>query len=310
VVQKYINWRRALTGAFVLALILAPLYVLVLRPERDHAVLPARLLDTPTIDGAGSAAAREGRPAPDFEISTPNGQRLRLSDLRGRPVLINFWATWCGSCLSEMPAIKGLQEDRGPEAFTVLAINAGEPPAAAQEFIDFLDAPFLYGLDVDLRVTDAYGVYGLPLSAFVDSTGVIRAVYRGHADAALLARFVDAAIAARPPGEVAPILRIVSTIPRERVLSVRDEGGRIVSHSRALRCDSLYCAEVVVAAMRDVRGVTRAELSDSGGTVTMSIEFDVKLVDARSIVDELARRLGLHPDPLYDGPMRVRYEGS
>jgi hypothetical protein len=94
----------------------------------------------------------------------------------------------------------------------VLAINAGETRADALEFIDFLRAPFVYGLDTGMRVTDAYGVYGLPLSVFIDSSGVVQAVYRGHASAALLERFVVAAIGAHPPGEVPAVLRIISTI--------------------------------------------------------------------------------------------------
>ena len=123
---------------------------------------------------------------------------MRLSELRGRPLLINFWATWCASCLSEMPDIKALQEEYGYDTFSVLAINAGETRDEALEFIDFLDAPFIYALDPSLIASDAYGVYGLPLSVFIDSGGVIRAVYRGHANRERLGALMTAAIEARP----------------------------------------------------------------------------------------------------------------
>jgi thiol-disulfide isomerase/thioredoxin len=256
------------------------------------------------------AGVGEGKLAPDFEIAREDGSRFRLSDLRGRAVLINFWATWCGSCLSEMPTIKALQQHRGDDAFAVLAVNAGETASEAQEFIDFLEAPFLYGLDVDMRVTDAYGVYGLPLSVFVDADGVIRAVYRGHANTDLLSRFIDAAIAAKPPGEVLPILRIVSTIPRERLLSVRVEGARLVSQSRTLRCDPTYCAESAVRDLASVPGVTKVDFSALEGAVTLAIEFDRSAVDPETVVGELVRRLESSQDPLYEGPVQVRYEGG
>ena len=150
----------------------------------------------------------EGKLAPDFEISTLGRQRgCGLSELRGRPVVMNFWARWCTSCLSEMPEIKALQAERGVDTVTVLAINAGETPDQAQEFIDFLEAPFVYGLDTDLTVADAYGVYGLPLSVFIDSEGVVQGVYTGHANRTVLTMLTDAAIAAKPPGPLPTVLR-------------------------------------------------------------------------------------------------------
>ena len=302
---QYINWRRLVAGAAVLSLLLLPLWFL--REESDRSILPAALLDTPA--GGASAAGvglEEGRLAPNFELSGPDGSRLRLADLRGRAVLINFWATWCGSCLSEMPAIRALHEQRGAAAFHVLAINAGETKVKAQAFIDFLDAPFLYGLDIDMRVTDAYGVYGLPLSVFIDAGGVIRAVYRGHANEALLARFVDAAINAEPPGPVAPVLRIVSTIPRERILSVRSEGSTLVVASRSLRCDPSYCAAAAIEAFRDVALSLRAEVRDAGeGELSIRLESGAAPEPA---VTALVTALQTLPDPLYEGPIQVRYQ--
>jgi thiol-disulfide isomerase/thioredoxin len=309
-VEKYINWRRGVAGLGLTALVLLPLYLFVLEPGPAQGIDPARLLDTPPSAAATEAGVAEGKLAPDFEIGAPGGARVRLSDLRGRPVLINFWATWCGSCLSEMPAIKALQEERGRDAFAVLAVNAGETPSEAQEFIDFLEAPFLYGLDLDMRVTDAYGVYGLPLSVFVDSGGVVRAVYRGHADRMLLTRFLDAAIAAQPPGDVPPVLRIVSTIPRERLLSVQVEGARLVSRSRTLRCDPSYCAESAVRGIAGLPGVTNVDFSAREGAVMLTVEFERKAVNVETVVAELVRRLESTQDPLYEGPVQVRYEGG
>ncbi len=102
----------------------------------------------------------------------------------------------------------------------MLAVNAGESRPDAEEFIDFLDAPFVYAMDPGLVLSDAYGVYGLPLSVFLDANGVVRGVYRGHANPEVLDTYVTAAIDAEPPGEVPVVLRIVSTIYRPNVLVV------------------------------------------------------------------------------------------
>ena len=160
-----------------LALIVVPLLVFVLRDTDDGVTSGATLLDTPPADQRRAAAVGldAGKLAPEFEVSSPDGSRVRLSDLRGRPVIINFWSTWCTSCLTEMPEIRALQEEKGLDAFAVVAINAGESLTQAQEFIDFLDAPFVYGLDPNLVVADAYGVYGLPHSVFIDAEGVVQA---------------------------------------------------------------------------------------------------------------------------------------
>ncbi len=302
---KYINWRRLAAGAAIVAAVLLPFFAFGLDGTDDQEIAAAVLLDTPAAGGNSSVGVAPGKLAPDFEISTPDGGRVRLSDLRGRAVLINFWASWCGSCLSEMPVIKALQQERGQDAFSVLAVNAGESPVEAQEFIDFLQAPFIYGLDVDMRVTDAYGVYGLPLSAFVDSAGVIQAVYRGHADRALLERFVNSAIASSPPGEIPVVFRIISTIPRERVLNVETTRGAVVFTSRSLRCDASYCAEPVLEELKQRPGVTSVAAKGKDGDVQVTVRFNG--TTAEELVSALKALLEARPDALYEGPLEVRY---
>jgi thiol-disulfide isomerase/thioredoxin len=214
--SRYVNLARLAVSAVVLTAMLVPAYFLIIRDESDPGIAPAALVDT---DAGRQVGLDVGQYAPDFEISTPEGERVRLSDLRGRPAIVNFWATWCGSCLTEMPDLKALQENRGVENVSILAVNAGESRDQADEFIDFLDAPFIYGLDLGLVISDAYGVYGLPLSVFLDAEGVVRGVYRGHAQPAILEALVTAAFEAAPHGELPAVLRTVSHIPRERVLT-------------------------------------------------------------------------------------------
>jgi thiol-disulfide isomerase/thioredoxin len=304
--QHILDLRRLLLALPVIAALGAALYVFVLRTDDGAGIEAVRLLDTPATAGR-AVGVDAGKLAPDFEISSPDGRRVRLSELRGRAVLVNFWATWCGSCLSEMPSIKALQEERGLDAFSVLAVNAGETRAEALEFIDFLDAPFIYGLDSELVLSDAYGVYGLPLSIFIDAEGVVQAVYRGHAEQARLAAYVDAAIGARPPGELPPALRTISTIPRERSLTVEARGSdRVVFSSRSLRCDASYCADPAIEGLRRLAGIASVDTETGGVAPSLSVRFDPKATPQQQVVDHLVAALSALPDPVYEGALEVR----
>jgi peroxiredoxin len=285
---------RLAAGLLVVCMLALPAYFLLLDPAKDGSIAPARLLMTPPI-GARTleVGVEQGRLAPDFDISTPDGARVSLSQLRGQPVVINFWARWCTSCLTEMPELKSLQEERGVDAVTVFAVNAGERPAEAQEFIDFLDAPFVYGLDTDLTVTDAYGVYGLPLSVFIDSEGVVQGVYTGHASRQTLTMLTDAAIEARPAGPIPPVLRLISTIFRERTVDVTPVGGdRVRIESRSLRCDASYCASEAVDELR---------------RPALVVEFDPTVLDPSAVAEMLVGLLERIPDPVYRTEFIVRY---
>lgn len=117
-------------------------------------------------------------PAPAFDLQTPQGTKVSLSDQRGRPVLVNFWATWCGPCLLEMPLIQKYQ-DRYPDKFRVLAVNDDEASADVQAYIAKLGLSFTVLLDPGGKVTDLYRVRAFPSSYFIDSDGVIRFVHLG-----------------------------------------------------------------------------------------------------------------------------------
>jgi thiol-disulfide isomerase/thioredoxin len=301
---------RLIAALPVLALLLVPAYLLLMREPSDPNVRPAALLDTESADGV-PIGLDLGERAPDFEFSTPEGDRARLSDFRGRALVVNFWATWCTSCLTEMPDLKALQTQLGPNAFNVLAVNAGESRPDAEEFIDFLEAPFVYALDPGLVLTDAYGVYGLPLSVFIDATGIVRGVYRGHANPEVLDTYVTAAIEAQPPGEVPVVLRIVTTIYRERVLAVSTTGsGNLTFASKSLRCDVSYCAEAAVTtalgSLDGVASVEYAEASDGEGKVVAVFDPDVLSDDA--VVGAIRSALEALPDPVYTRPIEVRFD--
>lgn len=129
--------------------------------------------------GTAAAAPLAGSPAPDFLAQTADGRAVSLSGLRGKPVLINFWATWCGPCRIEMPAIEAAYQAHKAEGFTVLAVDADEPLAEVKAYADELKLSFDIVLDPGLTVTSLYRIRAYPSSFFVSRGGVIEVVHLG-----------------------------------------------------------------------------------------------------------------------------------
>lgn len=128
---------------------------------------------------SATTAPREGFQAPDFTLTTLDGSSLTLSDMLGKVVFINFWATWCPPCEAEMPAIQTLHET-SPEV-VILAINATNQDSldSVQNFVTEKTLTFPILLDVDGSVLRLYETSALPSSFFVDKKGVIRKVVYG-----------------------------------------------------------------------------------------------------------------------------------
>jgi peroxiredoxin len=116
--------------------------------------------------------------APNFRLETVGGEVVKLSDLRGKPVFINFWATWCFSCVTEMPAIQRLADTYGDE-LVVVGVNVGEEADNARTFAENFDIRFTLLLDPDMEVTRAYEVRAMPTSLFIDPAGVVHSVQYG-----------------------------------------------------------------------------------------------------------------------------------
>jgi peroxiredoxin len=115
-----------------------------------------------------------GNPAPDFTLSTLDGRPVSLSDYRGQVVLINFWATWCPSCIAEMPAYEAVYRERPPGEFMVLGVNLQEEEEYVQRFSAGLGLTFPILLDSDGQVTIRdYQVVGMPGSIIIDRQGAI-----------------------------------------------------------------------------------------------------------------------------------------
>jgi cytochrome c-type biogenesis protein len=156
--------------------------------------------EIPTLSvGGGSAAASDrlvtsdpdfdpssveegmkvGMLAPDFTTVTPDGQEISLSDFRGNIVLLNFWATWCGPCRTEMPEFQNIYEQFSERGFTILAMDFLETPDAVTRFAEELNLTFPLGMDESGAINDSYGIAQYPTSYVLDGNGVIVAVHAG-----------------------------------------------------------------------------------------------------------------------------------
>jgi len=136
-------------------------------------------IETPAVQGF-EVGLKPGNLAPDFEFSSFEGERLRLSDFRGQPVLVNFWATWCQPCRAEMPAIDEAVRRYAADNVAVLAINRGERYGLANDWAEELGVDFTaFGYDPEQAVFTQYKGIGMPTSFFIDAQGLITEVVAG-----------------------------------------------------------------------------------------------------------------------------------
>ena len=131
------------------------------------------------LAGCGGQNPLLGKPAPDFQFGGQDEQPVSLSDLKGNPVLINFWATWCGPCRGEMPYLQQIYDDWQIMGLVLLAINIGESSSEVEEFMQGqgLSLPVL--LDGEGAIAAQYGIQAIPTTFFIDTEGVIQEVMVG-----------------------------------------------------------------------------------------------------------------------------------
>src|SRR5713226_5672843 len=115
-----------------------------------------------------------GGPAPEIALKDLQGHEVKLSDLRGKIVLLNFWATWCKPCKEEMPAMQASYDKLRGQGFVVLAVNELEDTEKVIEHVRSHGHTFPVVMDHDNRVANRYGVVGLPASFLVDRQGIVR----------------------------------------------------------------------------------------------------------------------------------------
>jgi peroxiredoxin len=135
-------------------------------------------VDTP-VWSMGSRVPAVGMPGAEFSLKDLHGQTQSLSQYRGKIVLLNFWATWCKPCTTEMPAMEAAFTRLQDQDFVVLAVNELEDEAKVRQHIQEYGHTFPVLMDRDNRVANQYGVYGLPVSVFIDPEGRVQEYIKG-----------------------------------------------------------------------------------------------------------------------------------
>ena len=130
----------------------------------------------PTLAGASSVPG----PAPNFTLKSLGGKNLKLSEMTGNVVLINFWASWCGPCREEMPLLNDLHNKYQPLGFTVLGINVEEQVDSARGFLKNFPVDFPILLDSSNQVSKLYEVIAMPTTVVVDRDGKMRYLHKGY----------------------------------------------------------------------------------------------------------------------------------
>ena len=138
------------------------------------------LLDCANNRGGGSSGgAAVGMPAPSFRLQDLQGKEISLDQFRGKIVMLDFWATWCGPCRQSMPVLEKLQEDY-PQDFRLLAVNLMETPDEVRDYVRRQNITSTVLLDTEGEVGGAYGSESIPMRVLIDQEGVVRHVQVGY----------------------------------------------------------------------------------------------------------------------------------
>jgi peroxiredoxin len=146
--------------------------------DRRHLIALAML----AAAGAARAKAAPNAPAPDFTLRQIDGPNLRLGEQRGRVVMVNFWATWCGPCRIELPHLDKLHAKYRNSGFLLLGVNIDDDPNAAKALAAKMGLKFPVLFDSEKKVVAAYDLNAMPATVLIDRDGKVRHLHRGYKD--------------------------------------------------------------------------------------------------------------------------------
>lgn len=157
------------------------------------AVLPLILLGllVARLTFGAAPAPLIGSAAPDFALADLDGNPVRLADLRGRPVIVNFWASYCASCVEEFPLLKTALAQHRADGLAVVGIVFQDRSEAARDFMSRMQATWPAAMDTTGEVAKAYGIFAPPESFFIDRDGRIAGRQIGELSRADLARQLE-----------------------------------------------------------------------------------------------------------------------
>jgi cytochrome c biogenesis protein CcmG, thiol:disulfide interchange protein DsbE len=136
------------------------------------------------------AAPLPGFVAPDFELTAVVGPPISLSQLRGKPVVLNFWATWCPPCRAEMPYFQAVSDNYAGRV-VVIGVDQGEPLEQVAAFANSVGVTYPLALDLDSRISRVYQVHALPTTFFIDRHGIVRELHTGIISQAVLEERIE-----------------------------------------------------------------------------------------------------------------------
>ncbi len=144
------------------------------RAVRVTAVVVAALLST-LAGAAGPAPA-----APAFSLPARGGKTVTLDSLKGKVVMLNFWASWCGPCREEMPLLDAMYKKYGKQGFELLGVNVEAETADAEKMLKGTPVSFPILFDTENKVSQLYNVNAMPSSVFIGRNGTVRHLHRGY----------------------------------------------------------------------------------------------------------------------------------
>jgi thiol-disulfide isomerase/thioredoxin len=188
---------RVLTRVVVgLALLLAALALAALTGRGRQQASVSTAASPPLL--ADRVAPTERSPLPDATLDGfAGGPAVRLADYRGRPLLLNFWASWCAPCVEEMPAFQRVARRLG-ERVAVLGVDVQDAPASAEPFVHALGVDYDLAIDPAATLFGRVRAYGMPTTLFVDATGTIVYRHTGALDEAALVDLLEAQLEVGP----------------------------------------------------------------------------------------------------------------